>query len=150
MSEIVKDQDRMDESDFLNNTINAQSARPVSPIQIDPIENQRKDFEKDCAIVTEDTEAKLQEAILPNFQRHRTKPGTALPTPIIATPKRKGFDLASLLQNNVKSATFERPIDPNSLKGQRDLLAKQDRELKFQAKQECLDRFSGVDLPGIL
>ena len=107
----------------------------------DPLEKQKMDFDNDLAEV-KDEQAEVPRATgtLPRIPRR-----ISIAEPEKAKPKKRVFSLAALLQNNVKSATVEKPIDLNSHEGQRDLIAKKDRELKNRAKEICIDRFSNMD-----
>ena len=105
------------------------------------------DFERDVSEVNAETAHAREIIIPPGTIRKRLKSTTVEKVEKLVVKKKVPFSLTALLQNNVKCATFEKPIDPNSLEGQRDLLAKRDREQKLLAKNECLDKFSSVDSP---
>jgi hypothetical protein len=105
------------------------------------IENQKNDFDKDLDEVKTE---KIQKIGLPDFKRKSVKiiePGVKE-----VNRKRKGLSLANLLKNKVISATSAKPVDPNSMEGQRELIARRDRDLKTVAKQTCIERFNTVDI----
>ena len=81
--------------------------------------------------------------MLPDLKRKSVK--TPEPGVKEVNRKRKGLSLASLLKNKVISASAAKPVDPNSMEGQRELIARRDRDLKTVAKQNCIERFNTVD-----
>ena len=149
MTEVHSDDDSLNDGSF-----DDESSLGVGKISI---ESNEMEFEKDSEEVSDETKA-LKEANIssppisrnkilpsPNALSFRNKIGVSSPDGKVR--KRKGLSLASLLQNNnVKMATSAKPMDPNSLEGQREMMAKRERELKMQAKTECIEKFSPINV----
>ena len=59
--------------------------------------------------------------------------------------KKRGLNLSEILQNKVKSAAVSKPIDLNTLEGQREMINKRDREAKAVAKIECIEKMNTIE-----
>ena len=137
----ISDEDLLTSNDEEQKEVNAAIAE-IS------IENQQNDFEKDLAEVKGEKLNAISQ--MPKIRKKPTpiekdQISANEPIKIDSKRKRKGLNLATLLQNKVKTASAAKPVDPNSMEGQRELIARRERDLKAVAKQTCIERFNTVD-----
>ena len=105
----------------------------------DSIIDQEKDFAKDLDDYMEGTPA--PQIVMPNFRRKKI----TTPEPSDVSNKKKGLNLSELLKNKVKTAVASKPIDLNTLEGQREMINKREREAKAVAKAECIEKMNHVE-----
>ena len=112
-----------------------------------PMSSQDDDFTTDEAIIAEELADKKQQIIIPSFRKKIKEEEKTIASQKIAPkfPKKKGISLAELLKNNVKQASSAKPMDPNSIEGQREMIAKRDRDMKAKAKSECIEKFTTIE-----
>jgi hypothetical protein len=106
-------------------------------------ENQENDFAEDFDKVGMETDQTPGKVIMPKF-RQKTK---SIPEPpnVPNAPKKRGLNLSEILKNKVKSAAVSKPIDLNTLEGQREMINKRDREAKALAKIECIEKMNSIE-----
>ena len=140
MSEITAEISH-EENKLLDETSEDENKEAVASINA---ENQNMDFEEDFRKVQEEIR---DVGSMPKI-RHKKKPVTSEPEVSQkfgqSGGKRKGLSLSELLNNNVKTAAMDRPVDLNTIEGQRDIAARRDRELKQKAKAECIEKFNSI------
>ena len=125
----------------------------TSPVQFDPLADQNEEFEADYEEIMEktmETDNRPPGIILPKgpIRKKKIANKTTVPfsaPPVQDKPKKKGLSLSELLKNNVKNAADSKPIDLNTLEGQREMMNKREREAKALAKTSCIERFNSIE-----